>query len=347
MFRVGITRDLRAEDGSFLFSPAADLHDLEHENDVEWEFLAREEPVLSAGLIDGFDALLHLTPIVTAESLADAGRLVLIARSGVGVDSIDLEACTAAGVAVTITPEGVSRPMASAAVALILALAHRLTERNDAFHRVAWDEGRSGVIGVGLPGRVLGLIGFGRIGREVSRLLEPFELRTLVASPRLDEQTARDHGVEPVDLETLLRESDFVVIACPLNSETFHLIDEQRLALMRPTSFLINVARGPIVDQRALVAALAEGRLAGAGLDVFEQEPVDPNDGIIGARSVIATPHSLGYTDDLLRSCIGGACSAILEVAAGKVPPHLVNPDVLESNSFRRKLRALAPGSSS
>jgi D-3-phosphoglycerate dehydrogenase len=141
-----------------------------------------------------------------------------------------------------------------------------------------------------------------------------------------------------------MRESDFVVIACPLNSETFHLVDEPRLALMRPTSFLINVARGPIVDQRALVAALAEGRIAGAGLDVFEQEPVDPNDAIIGARNVIAAPHSLGYTDDLLRSCIRGACAAILDVACGRIPPHLVNPDVRESSPFRRKLRALAAG---
>ena len=328
-----------------LFAPAADLSALDEEPGVEWEFLASADPVLSAPLLDGFDALLHLTPTVNAESLERAERLAVLARSGVGLDAIDVAACTAAGVAVTITPGGVARPMASAAATLVFALAHRLTERNDAFHRGAWDEGRAGLVGTGLAGRVLGLIGFGRIGRELNRLLGPFDLRTIVSTPRLAEETAREHGVERADLETLLRESDFVVVACPLTAETFHLLDERRLALMKPTAFLVNVARGAIVDQRALGRALAAGRIAGAGLDVFEQEPIDAADPLVGTPNVIAAPHSLGYTDELLASCIGGACAAILAVARGEIPPHVVNEDVLESSTFRRKLRALAgPG---
>jgi phosphoglycerate dehydrogenase-like enzyme len=298
--------------------------------------------VLSASLLKDLDALLHLTPAVTETSLAHATRLVLIARSGVGIDSIDLNACTAAGVAVTITPDGISRPMASAAVALILALAHRLTQRDGAFHRGAWHEGRDGVVGVGLSNRVLGVIGFGRIGQEINRLLRPFRMRTIVSSPRLDHDTAAKHGVESVDLETLMLESDFVVVACPLKPETVHLIDAPMLARMKPTAFLVNVARGAIVDQAALVDALESGQIAGAGLDVFEHEPVDPNDGILRARNVIAAPHSLGYTDELLRSCIGGACSAILAVAAGEVPEHVVNREVLTSTAFLSKLDAQA-----
>ena len=342
MFRVGVTRDLRAEDGSFLFAPAVDLHALESREDVAWGYLSRAEPVLTAPLLDGLDALLHLTPAVTVDSLAGGSRLALIARSGVGLDSVDLDACTAAGVAVTITPEGISRPMASSAVTLILALAHRLTDRHDAFRRGAWSEGRAGLIGVGLAGRVLGLIGFGRIGREVHRLLRPYELRTVVTTRSLDAATAAEHEVEPVDLDTLLRESDFVVVACPLTPETFHLLDARRLALMKPTAFLVNVARGAIVDQAALVGALESGVIAGAGLDVFEQEPFDPDDGIIRARNVIAAPHALGYTDHLLQSCIGGACAAILAVASGEQPDHVVNPEVLTSRVFRDKLVDLA-----
>ena len=341
MFRVGVTRDLRSEDGSFLFAPAVDLRELEEHPEVVWSYLGRAEAVLSASLLDDLDALLHLTPAVTSASLEGATRLLLIARSGVGLDSIDLEACTEAGVAVTITPEGISRPMASAAVALILALAHRLMQRHDAFHRGAWDEGRAGVVGVGLSGRVLGLIGFGRIGQEVNRLLRPFGMRTVVSTPRLDHDIATTHGVEHVDLETLLRSSDFVVVACPLKPETVHLIDGPRLALMKPTAFLVNVARGAIVDQAALVDALESERIAGAGLDVFEHEPVGPGDDILGARNVIAAPHSLGYTDELLRSCIGGACSSILAVAGGRLPAHVVNRTVLTSDAFLRKVDAL------
>jgi phosphoglycerate dehydrogenase-like enzyme len=111
---------------------------------------------------------------------------------------------------------------------------------------------------------------------------------------------------------------------------------------MKPTAFVVNIARGPIVDQRALVAALREGRIAGAGLDVFEDEPVDPSNEIVGLANVIAAPHSLGYTDELLRSCIDGACTSIVTIARGEIPPHLANPEVVESVAFQRKLAAIA-----
>ena len=135
-------------------------------------------------------------------------------------------------------------------------------------------------------------------------------------------------------------QSDFVVVVCPLKPETVHLIDGRRLALMKSTAFLVNVARGAIVDQAALVEALESERIAGAGLDVFEREPVGLDDDILGARNVIAAPHSLGYTDELLRSCIDGACSSILAVAGGRVPAHVVNREVLTSAAFLRKLNA-------
>jgi phosphoglycerate dehydrogenase-like enzyme len=197
------------------------------------------------------------------------------------------------------------------------------------------------MVGTGLAGRKLGVIGFGTIGRELVRLAAPHGLETLVATPRLDPEDARAAGVEHVELEALLAESDFVAVCCRLTPATHHLLDARRLALMKPTAFLVNVARGAIVDEVALADALREGRLAGAGLDVFEREPVDPASPLLGLRNVVAAPHSLGYTDQLFRGCAASACAAILAVAAGRVPEHVANPEVLDCGPFRDKLARL------
>ena len=304
---------------------------------LPWERLPQEVIELTPELIWDYDALLHFFVRVTGASLDGVERLALIARHGVGLDMVDLDACTEHGVAVTITPDGIRRPMASAAVALVLALSHRLVERNQDFHAGRWAEGRFGVIGFGLTGRTLGVIGFGNIGRDVVRLLEPWEMRVLTATTRPPDQP----GVEYVDLETLLREADVVVVAAPLNPDTHHLLDARRLALMKPTAVLVNVARGAIIDQAALAAALREGRLAAAGLDVFEQEPISPDEPLLGLPNVVAAPHALGYTDELFRGCVESACAAILSVREGRVPKHVANPAVLENPLFVGKLERL------
>jgi phosphoglycerate dehydrogenase-like enzyme len=340
-FRVGLTRDFRRPDGSFVFAPAADLGPLERIPGVEWEYVREDVAELTPELLRDYDALFHFSTRVSAASLEGIDRLVLLARSGVGLDFIDLPACTKRGIAVTITPDPVTRAMASAAVAFVLGLSHRLVERNTLFHAGHWEEGRFGIIGMGLTGRTLGVIGFGRIGREVVRLLAPWEMRALVATPRLSAEDAAAHGVEHVELDALLAESDVVVVACPLKPETHHLLDARRLALMRPTAFLVNVARGPIIDQAALTASLRAGRLAGAGLDVFEQEPIEPADPVVGLVNVVAAPHALGYWDELFRGCVESACQAISDVAGGRVPDHVANPAVLENALFHEKLQRL------
>ncbi len=336
-FRVGVTRDIRMPDGSFVFAPIG-LEPLDRALGIEWEFLAEDLGELTPELIRDYDALFHFSPAVSAASLEGVERLAILARHGVGLDNIDLRECTARGVAVTITPDGSRRPLASAALALILALAHRVVERNVAFHAGRWHEGRFGVMGLGLTGRTLGVIGFGNIGRDLVRVVEPYAMRVLVATPRLAAQEAARHGVERAELEVLLAESDVVVVACPLKPETHHLLDARRLALMKPTAFLVNVARGAIVDEAALVEALREGRLAGAGLDVFEREPVPDSSPLLGLENVVAAPHALGYTDELFRGCVGSACAAILAIAAGMEPEHVANPAVLETDAFREKL---------
>ena len=335
-FNVGVTRDVLRRDGSLVFAPIG-LEALERPWLVQ-SFLDEDRSELTPAQLSGLDALFHFSPAVSAASLEGVERLALIARLGVGLDFIDLEACTARGIAVTITPGGVTRAMASAAVAFVLALSHRLLQRHERLVAGRWSEGRFDLLGFGLSGRSLGVIGYGRIGREVVRLLRPWELRVLVAQ-RSD---PRDPDVAHVPLDALLEEADVVVVACPLTPETHHLLDARRLALMKATALLVNVARGPVVDQAALAEALRDGRLAGAGLDVFEQEPVDPADPILTAPGFVGAPHSLGYWDELFRRCVAEASSAILDVAAGRVPREVANADVLESSLFKEKIAHFA-----
>jgi phosphoglycerate dehydrogenase-like enzyme len=326
-FRVGVTRET--------FLPFG-LEPLDRAG-VPWEWLAEEVPELTPELLQGYDALVHFFARISPASIEGVDRLALIARHGVGLDMVDLDACTERGIAVTITPDGITRPMASAAVAFILALSHELVERNSVFHSGRWEEDRFGVIGFGLAGRTLGVIGFGNIGRDVVRLLEPWGMRVVASTPHPTDEP----GVTHVQLDELLAEADVVVVTCPLKPETYHLLDARRLGLMKPGAVLVNVARGPIVDQAALVEALGAGRLGGAGLDVFEQEPVPSGDPILGLRNVVAAPHSLGYTDQLLRGCVESASASILAVREGRVPEHVANPMVLERPEFRSKLERL------
>lgn len=331
-FRVGVTRDVRRPDGTLAFAPF-DLSALEA-GGVKWEFLAEDARPLAPQLLAGIDGLYHFSAPVTADSLQGVERLAVLARHGVGLDFIDVQACTERGVAVTITPGGVTRPMASAAATLVLALSHRLRERDRALHEGDWGVGRFAPPGIGLTGRTLGVIGYGRIGREVVRLLGPWQMRVLVTQ----RTPVVEGGVAHVPLETLLAEADVVVVACPLTDETRGLLDARRLRLMKPTAFLVNVARGAIVDQTALVDALRTERLAGVGVDVVDPEPLPAGDPLLELPNVVGAPHSLGYTDELLRGCVDGVCSALLAVAEGRVPPDLVNRDVLDNPLFTEKL---------
>ena len=223
-------------------------------------------------------------------------------------------------------------------MALVLACSHRLRERDRTLHEGDWGPGRFVPQGIGLTGRTLGVIGYGRIGREVVRLLEPWGMDVLVTQ----RTPVAEAGVRHVPLETLLTESDVVVVACPLTDETRGMLDARRLGSMKPSAFLVNVARGAIVDQSALLAALREGRLAGAGLDVLDPEPLPVDDPLLELPNVVGAPHSLGYTDELVRGCVESACAALLSAADGRVPAELANPAVVENPLFTEKLARIA-----
>jgi phosphoglycerate dehydrogenase-like enzyme len=317
-FRIGVTRDLLRDDGTTVY----DFSKLD-EAGLGWEFLAESVRVLRAADLQGYDAVLCFAPRVPRETIVNVDRLRLIARLGVGYDTVDVDACTEHGVLVTITPDGIRRPMASSAMAFVLALAHRLLEKDRHVRAGGWDRFAFG--GTGLTGRTLGLIGVGNVGTDLVRLAEPWAMRMISHDP----YAPAPAGVELVDLDTLLRESDFVVVLCPLTDETRGLLDADRLALMKPTAFLVNVARGPIVDQRALVDALRDGRIAGAALDVFEQEPVDPDDPLLSFENAVLAPHAIGLTDEIYRVSGESACRAVIAVAEGRVPQYVVNREAL------------------
>jgi D-3-phosphoglycerate dehydrogenase len=336
MFRVGLTRDFLRPDGSLGWGDIS-LDMLDAAPRVEWEFLRESTVELRPDQVRDYDALIVLTARVTAASLAGANRLALVARFGVGYDSVDVDACTRNGVLLSITPDSVRRPMALSVLTMLLALSHRLVEKDRLIRQGGWAR-KLDYMGHGLTGKIVGLIGLGNIGQEAVKLLAPLQVRFVAHDPYLDPARAASLGVELVDLERLLRTADFVVVLCALTPETHHLLNSERLALMKPNTFLINVARGPIVDQAALTAALSEGRLAGAGLDVFEQEPVDPNDPILALENVIVTPHALCWTDELARQQGASACQAVLAVAAGQVPRFVVNRDAIATPAVQARL---------
>ena len=337
-FRIGYTKDFLNAKGEVGWGDIA-LDLLDGVPDVEMAFLREHEPVLTPGNAADYDALAVLGSRVTAELVDNAPRLAVVARFGVGYDNVDLEACTRNGVAVTITPDGVRRPMAATAMTFILALAHRLLEKDKLTREGRWNQ-KLDYMGYGIAGRTLGSIGLGNIAREMFQLAAPWGMRHIAHDPYLTPEQAAGTGVELADLETLLRESDFVVVLCKLTDETHHLINAERLRQMKPGAFLVSIARGPIVDEEALYAALTDGTIRGAAMDVFEQEPVDPANPILKLENVIVAPHALCWTDECARGNGSGVLESILDVRAGRAPKHVVNREVLESPTFQEKLAA-------
>ncbi len=336
-FRIGLSPALDPARGPLRF-PSYDLSALA--NDPAFDIAYFEgTKTLAAADLGGFDALVLLGERMAASSFPGDDRLALIARMGVGYDTVDLAACTDHGVALSITPPSVARPMAIATLTLLLSLATNLLVKDGLTRQgpAGWAE-KTQHHGIGPAGRTLGLVGLGNIGREVLALVRPLEMRVIVHDPALSAADAVDLGVELCALDDVFRRADFVSLHCPLTEETHHLVNARRLALMKPEAFLINTARGPIVDQAALVHALEEGLLAGAGLDVFEPEPLAADDPISRLDNVVLTPHALGFSDLMFGSMAEIHIAAFRAVAAGRPPAHVVNREVLDKTSFAAKL---------
>jgi phosphoglycerate dehydrogenase-like enzyme len=336
-FRVAVSGDFTKADGTPAF-PDFDMSPLDQNPNIEWAYIPGDTPIAARSL-EGFDALILLIPRITPESFPKDGRLALIARFGVGYDTVDVPACTANGCALVTTPDGVRRPVAVAILTFMLALAGKLKAK-DTITRggpEGWAQ-RTQHMGVGLVGRTLGQLGMGNIGAETFRLARPFEMRFIAHDPYVDPKVAGELGVRLVDLETLFREADFLSVSCPLNDETRYIVNAERLALMKPTAYVINTARGPVVDERALVEALRSGQIAGAGLDVFESEPYPADHPINRLDNVLLTPHALCWTDQCFAGIGAADVAAVFEVMRGRVPRGIVNREIVDNSAWRAKL---------
>jgi phosphoglycerate dehydrogenase-like enzyme len=343
IFRLGVSRDFVTTAGERSFDEQA------------WQQL-KARPDLQVAFLDGppgspinrdeacsFDALLIKRNPVDAAVLDPDGpgtlRLRLLARNGVGFDHIDVAACTRAGVMVCTTPDAVARPVASSVMAMVLAFSHELFPRDRMTRAGRWAE-RWNRTGMGLTGRTLGVVGLGNIGLELLRLAAPWGMRHLGTTRRVQPERYEGLRVETVPLETLLAESDVVALCCPLNDETRGMIDARALGRMQPHALLINTARGEVVDEAALVRALRDRRIGGAGIDVYETEPPAREHPLFGLDNVILGSHNLAYTDEMNANSNRSVANAACAFFDGRVPPFAINPAVLEHPRLRGLRRA-------
>ena len=296
--------------------------------------------IATSGAIDQYDAIFAMALRFTADSLKGIERLALISRWGVGYDMIDTAAITEAGVALAITPNAVKRPVAEAIYTFIFALTTNLMLEDRVVRSGRW-RGDLPRLGRNIKGRVLGSVGCGNIALEVFRMAQSLGFGRLLAhDPYANPEAAKALNVELVSLEELMAESDFVTINTLLNAQTRGLIGEPQLRLMKPTAYLINTARGPIVQESALIKALREGWIAGAGLDVFETEPLPQGSPLLELDNVILSPHGLAWTEEIVRDNGIEACQNILAIARGEVPGSIVNREVIQTPKFQQKLAA-------
>ena len=293
---------------------------------AEPDILLYDRLVQEIGDIDAMISL--LSDKIDAELLAHAPDLKIIANYAVGYNNIDLAACSQRNICVTNTPDVLTDATADLTFTLMLSVAKRIAEgdrmvRSGQF--AGW--GPMLLLGGDITGKTLGIIGAGRIGTAVARRAAGFNMKILYydlgPNPELEK-----NGAEFTPLENLISQSDFVTLHVPLNESTFHLLNEQRLAMMKPTAYLINTSRGPVVDEKALVEALRQKVIAGAGLDVFEEEP-RLADGLADLPNTVLLPHIASATVDTRTRMSIMAAENIIQRANGEVPQNLVNTDIL------------------
>jgi glyoxylate reductase len=300
----------------------------EIESNLEDRPMARARVLEAIADKEGFISLVGDS--IDGDLLGRAPRLRMIAQMAVGYDNVDLAAATAKGIPVSNTPDVLTDATADLTFALILALSRRIVELDGRVRRGEFKFWAPMLfLGREVTGKSLGIVGFGRIGRAVAQRARGFRMRVLYSDPRrLDPVQEHKLNSEYADLGRLLRESDFVCVHVSLSEETRHLIGRAELGLMKPTAYLINAARGPVVDERALVQALQSGTIAGAGLDVYENEPaLEP--GLVELENVVLLPHVGSATLETRVRMASVAAENLRAGLEGRVPPNLLNPEVL------------------
>jgi len=339
-FRVALTADFSHADGSPRYADCG-LGIFVGQPHVEVSRFSRHEPEIAADQLRGVNGVIVLTPRVTRASLAESESLLAVGRFGVGYDGVDVGACTDANVLAMITAGAVNHSMAEATVAWMLALTHHVPVKDRLVREGRWDD-RPAYMGCELRDRTLGIVGFGGIGRSLVPMLAGFRMRQpIVFDPFVAPDVIAAAGGRVAGLDELLETADFVSINCPLTAQTRNLIGPAEIARLRPTAFLLNLARGGIVDEAALLAALRERRIAGAALDCFEVEPAIDIDRFAGLDNLLLAPHSIGWTNELFRDIGGAACHGMLDLSLGRPPRGVLNPELFGRRAFLDKWAAV------
>ena len=336
--KVAVTRDLFDAEGRSV-SPGPGPSVLDKIPDVEWDKFQEYLTEVTTEQTHGFDMVISFAPYWTRKTLSSSLQLLSIHRGGVGYDMVDVPACTDAGVVLFIIPGAVRRPVATGIMALMLALATRLRVKDIVTRAGKWDDGRKKYPGIGLRGKTLGSIGVGNIGHDLFRLATPFGMKHIAYDPYITQDALKDVNVQLVDMDTVLSQADFVNVSCPLSEKTRHLVGEKELKKMKKTAFIINTSRGPVIDEAALVKALKEGWIQGAGIDVFEEEPTPEDNPLFKLENVILTPHSICLTDEFYTTMWELIAQQIQQMIDGEKPEKLVNPDVWNKPEFQNKLK--------
>lgn len=337
MFKVGLTKDFLTPEGILTYKDIG-LDILEGVKELEYEFLPNWESPLQPGTLDQYDAIISLAPAYTADSFKDVTRLKAICRFGVGYDMVDVDACSKANIIVTITRGAVNYSVAEATITWMLALSHKLVMKNKLVREGKWQE-RSQYTGSELRNRTIGVIGFGGIGSQLTRMLQVFEMNTpLVYDPYIDDAKAKELGVKKTDLHSLLQNADFISVNCPLTPETKNLVADKELALVKDSAFIINTARGGIINEGALIKALSNKKIAGYATDVFEKEPAVSDHPFFKMDNVLLAPHCIAWTHELFREMGRMACAQVAQIAQGKIPDHILNTSILD-NWYAEKIK--------
>ena len=334
-FQVALTGDFQ-KDGKTIY-PDFDLEQLKNASRIKYNFFAEHKPEIEPEQLKGFQGVIVLTPTVTSHSLSQNQDLLVVSRFGVGYDGVDVSACTKADVVLCTTVGAPDRPVAEATVGWMIALGHRTIIKDKLVRKGLWDQ-RSEYMGGELRDRTLGIVGLGGIGSVVIELLKGFGMnQPLVYDPFINEKNAEKLGVRKVELHELMKHSDFITLHCPLNEHTRNLISHTELNLMKSSSFIINTARGGIINEDALFEVLSQNRIAGAALDCFNDEPVIKPNRFCELDNVILAPHSIAWTQELFRE-MGMKCSQhMIDLANGIRPHGIVNPEVFDRPSFQEK----------
>jgi phosphoglycerate dehydrogenase-like enzyme len=330
-FVVGVGSDFYDAEGIPKL-PALRTAFLDLPEDVEIVTVQCSGGAYQCDVIHDVDALLMSGGACGACSLLNNDRLAVVCRWGVGYDTVNLKDCAEAGIVVANAPEGVRRSMAQTAMAFVLALAHRLFDQDRAMRSGGCWPIKHQYIGTGLVGKTLGVVGLGNIGREILRIASVFDCEVIGYDPYADLSAG---PVTRVELDELMRRSDFIILQCALTPETRGMINRERIAMMKPSAYLVNTSRGPVVDEQALIEALQEKKIAGAALDVFMREPLEEDSPLLKLDNVILTPHSAGWTDDFARRTAESISLTIRSIMNGELPANAVNKRELEESGVK------------